>query len=123
MPRAKSKTAPKSAAAPDVSPVVGLTTAMMATNPAITQAWTDLMSESARFVSARLEEDMEAQKALLQCKTPADLIAFQSQFVLKAMQHYADEAQRMTQIMRDAGDEITKDARQSWSRAFDDIPL
>ncbi|MEL7014259.1 MAG: phasin family protein [Pseudomonadota bacterium] len=123
MPRAKSKAAPKPAAAPDMSPVLGLTTAMMAANPAITKAWTDIMNESARFVSERLQEDMEAQKALMQCKTPADLVVFQSEFVLKAMQQYANEAQRMTKIMTDAGDELTKDARQTWSRAYDDVPL
>ena len=123
MPRAKSKAAPKSAAAPDMSPVLGLTTAMMAANPAITKAWTDIMNESAQFVSDRLQQDMEAQQALMQCKTPADLVKFQSEFLLKAMQHYADEAQRMTKILTDAGEEIAKDARQTWSRAEDDVPL
>ncbi len=123
MPKAKSKAVPKSDAAPDMSPVVGLTTAMMVANPAVTKAWTDIMKESARFVSERLQEDMEAQKKLLQCKTPADLVQFQSEFVLKAMQQYADEAQRITKIMTDAGEDIAKDARHSWSRVYDNIPL
>ena len=123
MPKAKSKAVPKSDAAPDMSPVVGLTTAMMVANPAVTKAWTDIMKESARFVSERLQEDMEAQKVLLQCKTPADLVQFQSEFVLKAMQQYTDEAQRITKIMTDAGEDIAKDARHSWSRVYDNIPL
>lgn len=123
MPRAKSKVAPKPEAAPDISPVIGLTTAMLANNPAVAKAWTDIMNESARFVSDRLQQDMEAQKALMQCKTPAEFVTFQSDFVLKAMQQYADEAQRMTKIMTDASEEIAKDARHTWSRAYDNVPL
>ena len=123
MPKAKSKAVPKSDAAPDMSPVVGLTTAMMVANLAATKAWTEIMKESARVVSERLQEDMEAQKMLLQCKTPADLVQFQSEFVLKAMQQYADEAQRITKIMTIAGEDFAKDTRHSWARVYDNIPL
>lgn len=121
MPKAKAK--PKKTPASATSATSGLTTAMMAPNPAFAKAWVDIMNESARFLSERLQEDMEAQRALLSCKTPEEVVKVQSDFIFKAMRQYADEAQKMTKIMTEASDELTKEARQSWSRAYDDVPL
>jgi hypothetical protein len=42
--------------------------AMMSVNPVLAKAWTDIMSESARFMTERLKTDLETQKALMACK-------------------------------------------------------
>lgn len=96
--------------------------AMMAVYPAAT-AWLDMMSEGARFVTDRLQQDMETQRALLACKCPEDLMRVQSEFVTTAMQQYADEATRLVRMMSEAVEDTAKDARSGHKRGYDDVPL
>lgn len=109
-----------STAKPGVS---AMTAALMAGNPAAARAWMDIMAESARFLSDRLQEDLETQKAMLRCKNPADLVQLQSAFFRKALEQYTAEAQKLFEIMRDAADKTMKDARSGHSRGYDDVPL
>lgn len=111
----------KSTAAKDG--VADMTATMLAGNPALAKSWATLMSESARFLSERLQEDLEAQKALLACKTPAEVVEVQSEFFQKAMVDYTQEAQRMFRIMSGATEEALKDAKTGTKRDYDDIPV
>ncbi|MEM7734060.1 MAG: phasin family protein [Pseudomonadota bacterium] len=115
MPKASSK--PKKTIASAVPPTTTDTT------PAMAQIWADIMQESAHFLSQRLQENLATQHALLMCKTPQGVVQVHSEFIFTAMQHYADEAQRISNIMTKASDDFTKLAGQSSSRAYDDIPL
>jgi len=53
--------------------IPALASAMAAANPAA-RMWLDIMAESTRFVSERLQNDLETQQALLRCQTPADVV-------------------------------------------------
>lgn len=60
--------------------------AMMAVSPAVTRAWLEMMSDSARFLAERLQQDLETQKAMLACKTPTEFLQVQSEFFKTAME-------------------------------------
>ncbi|SIT03551.1 Phasin protein [Roseivivax lentus] len=111
---------------PDLALGAGMPTlsaAIMAVNPAATKAWMDLMSESAQFVTTRLHEDIETQKALLACRTPADLLRLQSDYIQKAIQQYTQEAQRLSKRMSKATEDIATEMKTGHARRYDDIPL
>lgn len=97
--------------------------AMASVNPAFTKAWMDMMSESARFMMERLQADLETQQALLACRTPADIMEVQANFVNTAMQQYAQEAARLMDMTMKASTDIAKDASSGHSRGYDDVPV
>jgi hypothetical protein len=97
--------------------------AMMSANPVFAKAWMDLMSESARFMTERLRTDMETQKALVACRTPAELVEVQGEFLTTAMQQYADEAARMLEMTVKASEDIAEDLKSGHSRGYDDVPV
>lgn len=106
---AKNKAQPKSN-----TDAAALTEAMVAFNPMAAETWREIMTESARFLSERLQQDMEAQQAMLKCKSPLELLRVQTEFFQKAIADYAKEATRMMQI-------TTKPT--GTKRDYDDIPL
>ncbi len=97
--------------------------AMMAVNPVVTKDWLDIMSESTRFISDRLQKDLETQKALLKCKSPTELIEVQSEFFKTAMEQYAAEATRLFAMMTQAGEDTIEEAGKSRTSKYDDVPL
>ena len=117
MAKSTKKTSAKATGAP------GMSTAMMGSSPAAARAWLEIMNESARFVTDRLQEDVATQQALLKCKTPAEVMQVQSAFFQKALEQYPDEAQRMFEIMSGAAQETLKDAKTGTARGYDDIPV
>jgi hypothetical protein len=104
------------------SHVSDLTGAMMAGQPAA-KAWMEIMNESARFVADRLQKDVEAQQALLQCKTPEDVVEVQTEFFQTAMTQYTEEAQRIFALMSGAAEEVVEDAKSGRKRGYDDVPV
>ncbi len=97
--------------------------AMMAMNPAAATAWLDILSESTRFVTDRLRQDMETQMAMLSCKSPAELMQVQSEFFSAAMEQYADETRRLLEMMSKAAEDTLKEAKTGHARSYDDVPL
>lgn len=97
--------------------------AMMAINPVLSKAWMDLMTEGARFMTERLQKDMELQTRLLSCRTPADLMQVQSDFMRQAMEQYAEEASRCFKMAFKSAEDITEDAKHGHKRAYNDVPV
>ncbi len=108
MAKSKSKT-PKAE-----SGMPAMTAAMMAMNPVAAKAWTDIMAEGSRFFTERLQQDFEAQKAIMACKTPADLMEVQSEFFKTAMEQYTQEASRLYEMMTQAMDEAVEGTRAKY---------
>ncbi|NNK79090.1 MAG: phasin family protein [Litoreibacter sp.] len=100
-----------------------ITATMMAANPAATKAWMDIVSESTQFVTDRLQQDLETQKAILDYKSPMELLQVQSEFFRTAMEQYTDEVTRLCKVMSKATEDTIKDARSGHSRGYDDVPL
>lgn len=97
--------------------------AMADINPMATKAWMDILSDNARFMTERLQQDMETQKALLACKTPAELLQVQTEFFKSAMAQYTEHATRMFTKASATTEETVKTARSSQSRGYDDVPV
>ena len=91
-----------------------MTAAMMAMNPVAAKAWKEIMAEGTRFLTERLQKDFETQKAIMACKTPADLMQVQSEFFKTAMEQYSDEANRFYKMMTQAMDEAVEGARERY---------
>jgi len=107
-----------------MTPDMSAMTAMMMTNTsASAKAWTEMMTEMTRFVSERLQNDVETQKAMLRCQTPADLMHLQSEFFRKTVEQYTGEAQRLFAIMTEATEGAVKDTKTGTKRGYDDVPL
>ncbi|MDT8328232.1 MAG: phasin family protein [Roseovarius sp.] len=115
------KTAKKATAEkPDVS---AFSAAMIAGHPAASRLWLDIIAESTRFVSERLQNDLETQKAMLRCQTPTELMQLQSEFFRKTVEQYTTEAQRLFEIMTEATEGAVKDTKTSAKRGYDDVPV
>ena len=97
--------------------------AALAANPVVARAWMDIMSEGARLLTDRLEQDLEAQKAMMACRDPGELMRLQSEFFTTAFGQYAAETMRLAGMMGQAAGAVMEDARSGHSRRFDDIPL
>lgn len=106
MPVSKGK-AEALAAAPSVAGTVAM------------QAWMDISTEAVRFVWNRLQEDMKTQQALLACKSLDEIREVQAGFFTAAQQDYAQEAERMLEMLSKA----TGQALQAGPRRYDDVPL
>lgn len=106
---------------PTMPEIPGLT-AMIDANP-MAKAWIAMMSESTRFVTERLRQDMELQQALMACKNPADLVQLQSEFYTKAMAQYLDETAKMFNMLNQAAKVTTESNGPTTKRGYDDVPV
>ncbi|MDO9527393.1 MAG: phasin family protein [Gemmobacter sp.] len=100
-----------------------MTAAMMAFSPAVAKAWSDMMSESARFLTDRLQHDLETQKALLACKSPTDLLQVQAEFFRSAMEQYSAYTTHLYTKLSTTVESTVKDVASSHPRKYDDVPL
>ena len=97
--------------------------AIMAVNPIAAKAWPDIMSETACFLTERLQQDIDTQKAMLTCKSPAELLQVKAEFIRSAMEQYTDYATRLYAKISAAAEDAGKGARSSHSRGYNDVPL
>lgn len=100
-----------------------LTATMTAFNPVAAKAMQEIMSESTRFLTDRLKQDMETQKAILACKNPVELMQVQSAFFKTAMEQYGAYVFRLQKTITSATTDAAKDAGSGHSRGYDDVPV
>ena len=91
-------------------------------NP-VARAWVDIVTESTRFVSDRLQQGIEIQQALLRCTTPAEVVQLQTDFFQEALEQYTNKARRLFQIMTEATEDTLKQATPGQARTYGDISL
>ncbi|WP_299652507.1 phasin family protein [uncultured Tateyamaria sp.] len=94
--------------------------ALSAFNPAAAQAWMEITTECTRFAMDRVQKDFEAQRAMMACTSPVELMELQSSYCRDAAQQYADQATRMVELMTKAASGTSP---LTTSRKYDDIPL
>ena len=92
-------------------------------NPVAAKAWLDLTSEGAAFLTRRFERDLEMQKKMLACGTPAELLELQAAFLAEVSRDYADEMARCMKMFVEASGDVLRDAQSGHRREYDDIPL
>lgn len=105
------------------APADNMTAAMMAMSPSAAKAWFDIMTECSRFMMERLEQDMETQRAFLNCKSPTELLQLQTRFYQTALQQYSDQTMRVLEMMSDAAGTSGIAPKSGSRRRYDDIPL
>ncbi|MFN4129827.1 MAG: phasin family protein [Paracoccaceae bacterium] len=99
--------------------LVGLD-ASMAVNTAAVQAWMDMANETVRFVWDRLQQDIEAQKAMVACKSVEEMLKIQAEYLTVAQEQYTTAAGRMLDLM---GSATSAGLTDSKARRFDDVPV
>jgi Phasin protein len=67
-----------------------------------------MQTEWQHFIQQRLEKDGNYPGKLMTCKTPADFLQAQFDFVNDFFVDYTKEFQRMGEMMREAGDDSLK---------------
>lgn len=72
-----------------------------------------LQSEWMRFIQKRLGEDGHLPEKLMNCKTPADFLQVQVNFVNDFFKDYAQEFQKMGEMMRNATNDSLATAQKS----------
>lgn len=87
------------------------------------KAWSDLGAEVLQFASSRVQQDMEAQKAMLACRSPQDLQKVQAEYFSKALEDYRVQVQRAMEVMSGAAKTPIGDLLKSTKRGYDDVPL
>ncbi len=87
------------------------------------KAWLEMGAETMRFLSSRMQQDLETQKAMLACTTLSDIQKIQSDFFSQAMDDYSAQAARMMEIMSSAAPEGMDSVPLMTKRAYDDVPL
>jgi hypothetical protein len=114
---------PKKPESFDPAGIAEMASKMVSTNPAVTQAWLDIMTESARFMADRMQDGFATQQSLLKCTSPEHFVKLQSDFVQRSIRECSEEAWRLSRIMTDATGDLGKDVQKQWSRSYDDVPL
>lgn len=108
------------------SPMSATVDIMAAFNPmreTALKAWFDMGLEALRFVSSRMQEDIETQRAMLACKSPEDIRKVQADFYTKALEDYHAEASRMMEIIKETTADELGEGLPSTKRGYDDVPL
>jgi Phasin protein len=67
------------------------------------ESWTKLAGESARFVTQRLEQDMDLLAKMRACRSPLELLQLQSAFMQRALVDYMQEAGKLADMETAAG--------------------
>ena len=71
---------------------------MMGMSKAWMEAVSDMGAEVVSFVADRIQEDVKAQRKMLQCKNMADLQHIQSEFFQKAVDQYQAETGKLVKM-------------------------
>lgn len=107
---------PKTSTGPASAPLAAF-------DPAVAQAWMDITLQCTRFAMDRVQKDLAAQRAMIACATPGDLMTLQARYCQDTAQEYADQAARMVELMTAAMGQDASDGASPFSRRYDDIPL
>lgn len=111
---------PKKKAAGSINPMAS---AIVTFGPTATQTWLSLANECTRFAAERMQQNRDAQRAMLSCKTPMDVVAQQFNYCQSMSQLYANQTTRLFEMATGAAQRTADEAAQSHSRKYDDIPL
>lgn len=87
------------------------------------KAMVDAGTEAMQFLSSRLQQDIEAQRAVMTCKTFEDLQKVQGDFYTKALEDYRGATAKLMGIMTAGAADSAKAATTSTKHRYDDVPL
>ena len=85
------------------------------------QAWADMGAEMVRFIQDRMQQDFQAQQAMLACTSLEEMREVQARFFTAAQEQYAAGAVKMLELMGKAASSGLTAPTQA--RRYDDVPL
>ena len=74
------------------------------------QSTCQVQTEMLRFINKRIREDMEMPARFAQCKNPAEIVENQMSFATTMFQDYADESQKLLDLMAKATHDFAREA-------------
>ncbi len=83
----------------------------------------DVANETLRFVTFRMQQDLETQRAMLACTNLVDVQKAQADFCTQALKDYQSQASRIMEIMSAAAPKGLDFAPLLTRRDYDDVPL
>ena len=85
--------------------------------------WSDLGAEMMQFASSRIQQDMEAQKAMMACKSFEELQKLQAQYYSEAIKDYTAQIQRSMAALSGAATKQADGLVTPTKRGYDDVPV
>ncbi|MFX0541532.1 phasin family protein [Roseovarius sp. S4756] len=89
----------------------------------VQKVWLDLWADTQRFVVSRIQQDLEAQKAIFACKNLVDVQKVQTEFYTNAMEDYRAQASRIMEMMSAVAPIGLDSVPLVTRRRYDDVPL
>lgn len=99
---------------------------MLFTNPmndAALKAWLDMGREAMRFASSGLQKCVEAQSAMMACKTLEDFQKVQVEFYTNTLEDYRAEVARMMGSLSASPIGTMGADMPKMKRKYDDVPI
>lgn len=87
------------------------------------KAWSDLGADMMKFAASRIQQDIEAQKSMLACRSLEDLQKVQAEFYSEAVKDYSAQIQRAMEVISVAMKPQVDAVVSSTKRGYDDVPL
>ena len=85
--------------------------------------WVNMLNETARFVTGRIQHDMETGLALLDCRTPQDVMRVQNDYARETVSQYAFETARLMGLLTSTSVLPVSRGKGGLARGYDDVPL
>lgn len=94
---------------------------LSAFNPVAAGAVTEMMAESAKFMSERMNATVALQQDIM--ASPSDALALQTAYLQDTMQACTAEMTRYADLVMTSFGAIAEDARTGHKRAYNDVPV
>lgn len=95
--------------------------AMQAVSPDAAKAWMACLSEITDFLTQRVKQDLDTQKAMMACQNPAEMLKVQADFLVTAMEQYTGCSQRLLTSL--SATNPLHYLGSAKARRYDDVPL
>ena len=107
-------------AGPDIS-ASAMAAAMEAVSPVAGKVWVSCLSEISQFLTERVKQDLDTQKAMMACQSPAAVLKLQADFFTTAMEQYSECSRRLFKTLSTTNP--LQGVGSGHSRRYDDLPL
>lgn len=87
------------------------------------KAMFDASTEAMQFLSSRMEQNLEAQRAIMACKTFENIQTVQANYYTKALEDYRGATAKMMELLKSGTAGGANAAVSSTNRKYDDVPL
>lgn len=87
------------------------------------KAWLDMGAETLRFLAARMQKDLETQKAMLACTSLDDVQKVQADYYTQTLEDYRAQMTRLMEVMSSVAPKGLENLQFVTRRGYDDVPL